>query len=45
MKFLFSRRRPGSISATARWKRDWKFNLIEHDNPHWIDLYPNLTRL
>ena len=27
------------------WKRDWKFNLIEHDNPHWIDLYPNLTGL
>ncbi len=27
------------------WKRDWKFNLIEHDNPHWIDLYPNLIGL
>jgi putative endonuclease len=22
------------------WKREWKFNLIERDNPHWIDLYP-----
>lgn len=21
------------------WKRDWKINLIEHDNPHWTDLY------
>jgi putative endonuclease len=20
------------------WKRDWKINLIERDNPHWIDL-------
>ena len=25
------------------WKRDWKINLIERDNPHWIDLYPTLT--
>jgi putative endonuclease len=27
------------------WKRDWKFNLIEHDNAHWADLYPKLTGL
>ena len=20
------------------WKRDWKINLIERDNPRWIDL-------
>lgn len=20
------------------WKRDWKINLIERDNPHWRDL-------
>jgi putative endonuclease len=25
------------------WKRQWKFNLVEHDNPHWIDLYHNLA--
>jgi putative endonuclease len=24
------------------WKRDWKINLIERDNPRWIELYPNL---
>jgi putative endonuclease len=24
------------------WKREWKFNLIEDDNPHWADLYPGL---
>ncbi len=24
------------------WKRDWKMNLIERDNPHWIDLFPGL---
>ena len=22
--------------------RAWKINLIERDNPHWIDLYPSL---
>jgi putative endonuclease len=21
-----------------RWHRQWKINLIEQDNPHWIDL-------
>lgn len=26
-----------------RWRRDWKRNLIEADNPHWTDLYPELT--
>jgi putative endonuclease len=26
-----------------RWKRDWKINLIESQNPHWVDLYPTLS--
>ena len=21
-----------------RWRREWKINLIEQDNPHWVDL-------
>jgi putative endonuclease len=25
------------------WKRDWKINLIERENRHWVDLYPTLT--
>jgi putative endonuclease len=25
------------------WKRDWEINLIEHENRHWIDLFPSLT--
>jgi putative endonuclease len=25
-----------------RWHRQWKINLIESDNPHWIDLAPSL---
>ena len=24
-------------------KREWKFNLIERTNPHWIDLYHSLA--
>jgi putative endonuclease len=23
-----------------KYKRDWKINLIERDNPQWEDLYP-----
>jgi len=26
-----------------KWKREWKVNLIERDNPHWIDLFSSLT--
>ena len=25
-----------------KWPRDWKINLIERENPNWIDLYPSL---
>jgi putative endonuclease len=25
-----------------KWRRDWKTNLIERDNPHWDDLLPAL---
>ena len=27
-----------------KYKREWKINLIENDNPTWDDLYPNLFR-
>ena len=36
---------PDSVSAIARekqlkkWNRDWKTELIEKDNPQWLDLY------
>lgn len=26
------------------WKRDWKINLIERDNPHWDDLFDSLSQ-
>ncbi len=29
--------------SLKRWPRDWKINLIEHDNPRWDDLFPALT--
>ncbi len=25
------------------WKRKWKLELIEKENPQWIDLYDSLT--
>ena len=25
------------------WKRAWKIQLIEQDNPHWIDLFPSIS--
>jgi putative endonuclease len=25
------------------WRREWKFNLIERENRHWIDLYQYLS--
>jgi len=25
-----------------KWKRLWKFELIEKDNPDWNDLYPTI---
>jgi putative endonuclease len=24
------------------WRRDWKINLIESQNRHWVDLYESL---
>jgi putative endonuclease len=26
------------------WNRSWKIQLIEQDNPQWIDLYPGISR-
>lgn len=38
--FVLARFRERQIKE---WKRDWKISLIERDNPHWIDLYKNLS--
>jgi putative endonuclease len=27
-----------------KYKRDWKINLIERENPHWEDLYESICR-
>jgi putative endonuclease len=27
-----------------KWRREWKINLIELDNPNWDDLYESATR-
>ena len=26
-----------------KWRREWKFNLIEKNNPHWVDLYAEIV--
>ena len=26
-----------------KWRRNWKINLIEQNNPEWLDLYYELT--
>ena len=30
--------------SLKRWPQDWKTNLIERDNPDWLDLYGLLNR-
>jgi putative endonuclease len=27
-----------------KWRRAWKIELIEKENPDWKDLYPDITR-
>jgi putative endonuclease len=27
-----------------KWRRSWKIDLIEKENPEWKDLYPDITR-
>ena len=27
-----------------KWRREWKVNLIERDNPNWDDLYESICR-
>ncbi|QEL23130.1 GIY-YIG nuclease family protein [Bosea sp. F3-2] len=27
-----------------KWRRQWKINLIEENNPDWTDLYPLLAQ-
>ena len=31
--------------SLKRYRRQWKINLIERQNPHWEDLYPALVAL
>jgi putative endonuclease len=26
-----------------KWRRDWKINLVERDNPNWDDLYESAS--
>ena len=33
----------GREKTMKRWRREWKVNLIERENPNWTDLYPALA--
>jgi len=41
---------PSALEAIAfekrlkRWRRAWKLELIERDNPQWLDLYETLNQ-
>jgi putative endonuclease len=26
-----------------KWNRAWKIELIEKENPNWVDLYPGIA--
>jgi putative endonuclease len=49
-RLVWYEQRDSLESAFARerriknWKRFWKIQLIEADNPQWIDLYPSIVR-
>jgi putative endonuclease len=30
--------------SIKKYRREWKINLIERENPHWEDLFPALMR-
>jgi putative endonuclease len=31
--------------SLKKYRRDWKINLIEHENPYWEDLFPGVLRM
>ena len=31
-------------TSLKKYRREWKINLIEDDNPNWDDLFPDLVR-
>jgi putative endonuclease len=32
----------GREKQIKEWKRDWKINFIERENPEWMDLYRSI---
>ena len=44
LRLVFAEEHPTTMSARQReahikkWKRAWKIELIEQENPHWEDL-------
>jgi putative endonuclease len=45
MRYEFFADMPSAIAREKqlkRWRRDWKINLIESENPEWVDLAVSL---
>jgi putative endonuclease len=45
VRFEFYETMPEAIAREKqlkRWHRQWKINLIESENPQWVDLAPGL---
>ena len=48
-KLVYFEEHPDAASAITRekqmkeWKRRWKVDLIEKNNPDWVDLYDSIT--
>jgi putative endonuclease len=34
---------PTREKQIKEWKREWKLDLIERDNPHWVDLFSDVA--
>ncbi len=48
-RLVWAEHAPAIVDAIAhekrvkRWRRDWKFALIERGNPDWLDLFDSLA--
>lgn len=44
---MFNSKEEASIreKQMKKWNRDWKIELIEKENPNWVDLYESLKEI
>ena len=50
MRLVYYEQHDTALAAITRekrlkkWPRDWKMNLIEQENPRWVDLYDGIAQ-